>query len=102
MDWRQPAFKPHSFSFIWGADIVYESRFFLPLVKLFSRALAPGGQIWLSSPNRDVAGAFWDLLQASGFSFQHVKQENVAYQGQVNMQIHIWKVTRTETAPSWQ
>ncbi|MFO8032100.1 MAG: methyltransferase domain-containing protein [Desulfohalobiaceae bacterium] len=98
MDWRQPAFKPHSFSFIWGADILYESRFFLPLLKLFAHTLAPGGQIWLSSPERDVARPFWDLLQASGWCWEHMQQESVPYQGQVNMQIHIWKVTRTETA----
>ncbi|MFP4391843.1 MAG: class I SAM-dependent methyltransferase [Desulfohalobiaceae bacterium] len=102
MDWRQTAFKPHSFSYIWGADIIYESRFFLPLLSLFSQALAPGGQIWLSSPDREVALPFWDLLQTSGWSCEHIKQEDVPYHGQVKMQIHIWQITRTEAALAWQ
>ncbi|MFW6179169.1 MAG: class I SAM-dependent methyltransferase [Desulfohalobiaceae bacterium] len=98
MDWRKPALKPHSFSFIWGADIIYESRFFSPLLKLFCQALAPGGEIWLSSPQREVAEPFWELLDASGWTWEQVKQESVPYRGPVNIQIHIWKIIRKDSS----
>ncbi len=100
MDWRRPALKPHSFSLIWGADIIYEKRFFQPLFNLFSRVLAPGGQIWLSSPERSVARPFWELLQASGWQFNILHQESVPYQGQVQTQIQLWEISRNDPDPA--
>lgn len=79
MDWRQPCFVPRSFEFIWGSDILYETRFYTALVPLFREMLAPGGRIWLSQPWRQVSEPVWDALAADGFSVTRLHEESVSF-----------------------
>ena len=93
MDWRKPCFAPQSFPFIFGADILYESRFFTPLLKLWDQILAPGGRIWITAPDRQVSRPFWDHhLPGNGWQAECVRQEKVSFQSYNNMHICLWEI----------
>lgn len=93
MDWRHPALKSSKFSFIWGADILYETRFFEPLIRLFREQLAPGGIVWLSSPIRKVSDPFWNMLKGDHWRISLQDQESIAYKS-CSMQVCLWEVQR--------
>lgn len=92
MDWRSPALRAHAFDFIWGGDVLYEKRFFDPLIRLFRHALAPGGRIWIGEPVRTVSRPVWDELRAEGFEPRKLTVEKVALCGQ-DATVNLWEVT---------
>ncbi|MBG0791692.1 MAG: 50S ribosomal protein L11 methyltransferase [Desulfovibrionaceae bacterium] len=92
MDWREPAVRPGAFEFIWAGDVLYEKRFFTPLVRLFRHALAPGGRIWIGEPVRTVSRPVWDELRGRGFAAEKLTVEKVALCGQ-NATVNLWEVT---------
>lgn len=92
MDWRRPALKQGAFDFIWGGDVLYEKRFFNPLIELFRHALAPGGKIWIGEPVRTVSRPVWDDLPEHGFSPEKLTVEKVALCGQ-NATVNLWEIT---------
>jgi len=92
MDWRAPAIAEGAFDFIWGGDILYEKRFFQPLIRLFRHALAPGGEIWIGEPVRTVSRPVWDALDAEGFLPKKLTVEKVALCGQ-NATVNLWEIT---------
>lgn len=92
MDWREPAVQQGAFEFIWGGDILYEKRFFEPLIRLFRHALAPGGKIWIGEPVRTVSRPVWDDLSERGFSPEKLTVEKVALCGQ-NATVNLWEIT---------
>ena len=69
MDWRQPSCESR-YDCIVAADVVYEERFFLPLLRVFRQCLNKEGYIILAEPNRAVARSFFDLLKESGYYFE--------------------------------
>jgi len=91
MDWRQPALKAGAFEFLWGGDVLYEKRFFDPLIRLFRHALAPGGRIWIGEPVRTVSRPVWDLVREQGFSAEKLTVEKVALCGQ-NATVNLWEL----------
>lgn len=94
MDWRKPCLKPRTFPLIFGADILYETRFFSPLLSLWDHLLAPGGKIWITAPDREVSRPFWErILPESGWEFCCVFQEEVSFQSYRNMQISLWEIS---------
>ncbi|MDZ7758865.1 MAG: class I SAM-dependent methyltransferase [Desulfovermiculus sp.] len=94
MDWRKPCFQAASFSYIFGADILYESRFFPPLLNLWAEMLAPGGRIWIATPERQVSRPFWErILPQSGWQAHCLRQEDVSFQSYQNMSIFLWEIT---------
>jgi predicted nicotinamide N-methyase len=94
MDWRNPGFQNNIFSFIWGADIVYEKRFFPPLIELFDVALAPEGIIWLTSPNRQVDTSFWQLLGRRGWQTLVRQTLTKSCPQGMSTKIFLWEITR--------
>ncbi|QGY41639.1 methyltransferase domain-containing protein [Pseudodesulfovibrio cashew] len=92
MDWRYPALAEGVFDFIWGGDVLYEKRFFDPLIRLFRHALAPGGKIWIGEPVRTVSRPVWDELRAEGFAAEKLTVEKVALCGQ-NATVNLWEIT---------
>jgi predicted nicotinamide N-methyase len=92
MDWRSPAVRQGAFDFIWGGDVLYEKRFFDPLVNLFRHALAPGGRIWVGEPVRTVSRPVWPRLEALGFSPRKLTTEKVELCGQ-NPTVNLWEIT---------
>lgn len=91
MDWRQPAVQEGTFDFIWGGDVLYEKRFFEPLIALFRHALAPGGKIWIGEPVRTVSRPVWDALRNEGFLPEKLTVEKVALCGQ-NATVNLWEI----------
>jgi predicted nicotinamide N-methyase len=75
MDWRAPALDG-SYDLVIGADIVYERRFFVPLLTLLDRALRPGGKVLLTEPDRTVGQDFFALARSVGWT---VMTEQVPY-----------------------
>jgi len=69
MDWREPACGA-SFDRILAADIVYEKRFYGPVLEAFDRLLKPDGEVWLGEPNRAFSGDFFNALRAAGFRYE--------------------------------
>jgi ETFB lysine methyltransferase len=67
MDWRAPL--PQSpYDLVIGADIIYERRFFAPLLALLPLLLAPGGAILLVEPDRAVGMDFLVQARAAGWT----------------------------------
>jgi predicted nicotinamide N-methyase len=79
MDWRRPCLAEGRFEVIWGSDILYETRFYAPLVRLFRTLPAPGGRIWLSEPMRQVSRPVWGKLVADGFRVSRLHEEVVPF-----------------------
>lgn len=92
MDWRKPALARGAFDFMWGGDILYETRFFTPLLELFRYALAPGGRIWIGEPVRTVSRPVWERLEEQGFLATRLTTEKVALCGQ-NATVNLWEIT---------
>ncbi len=76
MDWRKPA-ATEKYELIIASDIVYEERFFEPIINVFSNLCSAEGKILLSEPNRPVAEAFFNMLQAEGWSL--AKHDNIIH-----------------------
>lgn len=91
MDWREPALLAGAFDFIWGGDVLYEKRFFEPIIQLFRHALAPGGCIWIGEPVRTVSRPVWDELRDRGFATEKLTVEKVALCGQ-NATVNLWEI----------
>lgn len=91
-DWCRPAFKPGAFDFMWGGDIVYETRFYHPLTRLFRDCLAPGGTIWLAEPKRSVSQPVWERLAADGFLVRGLFTETVPVEG-YHVTVNLWELT---------
>lgn len=67
LDWRNPPLDT-TYDVILGADIVYERRFFLPLLNLFNQLLIPVGRV-----ARPVPGKPDDALAFRLPEFQHIQ-----------------------------
>lgn len=52
LDWMQPPAELPAYDVIIGAEIIFKEEFFEPLLTLFSRALKPGGTIYLAHDER--------------------------------------------------
>ncbi len=96
MDWRAPGFRPGAFDFIWGSDILYETRFHAPLTPLFRSLLAPGGRIWLAEPERKVSEPVWQGLVGAGFHVVRLCAVSVPFQ-HYHASVNLWEVTRPGT-----
>ena len=81
-----------AFDFIWGGDVLYEKRFFDPLIRLFRHALAPNGRIWIGEPVRTVSRPVWERLADEGFATRKLTVEKVALCGQ-NATVNLWEIT---------
>lgn len=68
MDWRAPDCT-NQFDVILASDILYEKRFFTPLLKLFRNLLTPDGMIILAEPNRTIARDFFLQLKECNYTF---------------------------------
>ncbi len=77
LDWRAP---PHNqrYPTLLGADLVYEPRFFDPLIATFNALLAPEGRILFCEPNRIVGKPFFDRLPRAGWAFTPITERKNA------------------------
>jgi predicted nicotinamide N-methyase len=91
MDWRQPDLD-RKYQVIIGSDILYESKFFIPLLNLFGKLLSPGGNIFIAEPNRKLGKKFFELAQQRGY-FVHSEVEKVKQDGK-EIQVNICLLKR--------
>ena len=76
LDWREPP-TDQQYPLLLGADLVYEARFFDPLIHTFNTLLAPNGRILFSEPNRMLGKPFFDRLENANWTFTPIlEQEN--------------------------
>jgi predicted nicotinamide N-methyase len=68
LDWREPP-RDRQYPLLLGADLVYETRFFDPLITTFDTLLAPNGRVLFSEPNRELGKPFFDRLPDAGWAF---------------------------------
>ena len=68
-DWRT-ADLGQSFDVICASDVLYERRFFAPLLRMFKMHLKEDGKILLAEPGRPIAVPFFELLAKENFSFK--------------------------------
>ncbi len=89
IDWRTPPQDQH-YATLLGADLVYEPRFFDPLIATFDALLAPGGHILFSEPNRILGRPFFDRLQDAGWAFSIITEREGAT---------VYEIVRREKQP---
>lgn len=96
MDWRKPAIRPRSMSMIWGGDIMYESRFAVPVLDFLDYALAPGGVAWFAEPCRAVYDAFRSSVANRKWGCRCVRETSVAalYPQERPVPVRIWELSR--------
>lgn len=90
LDWRNISLK-QQFDVVLAADVAYESELFEPLIQVFKTLLKPGGNIYLSEPDRPIAHSFFAMLDQKGFVFKRVR-ENVKLAGK-NVEISIYDIS---------
>ena len=73
IDWRSPP-QDQRYTTLLGADLVYELRFFDPLIATFDALLAPGGRVLFSEPNRVLGRSFFDRLHNAGWAFSTISE----------------------------
>lgn len=71
LDWRDPLLQDN-FDVIIASDILYETRFFQPLLRLFKNYSVPRGLIIIAEPNRSIARDFFTALKERGYYFSFV------------------------------
>lgn len=70
MDWREPK-KELAADIIIASDVLYEKRFFQPIIDCFKCLLKPDGIIYLGEPNRKIATDFFKMLDVQNFQAHH-------------------------------
>ena len=96
MDWRKPAVRRHSMAFVWGGDIMYETRFAAPVLDFFDHALAADGVAWVAEPSRTVYDTFRTLLRNRRWAGRCVLEAATPalYPQEKNVPVRIWEITR--------
>ena len=92
LDWRHPIGEP--FDLIVAADILYEKKSHSILARLLRHLLAPGGQLFVSDPNRPSAVDFVGLLKAKGYQHQSESLAANWLSSQQQVNIHLFKKPR--------
>ncbi len=78
LDWRNVDIQ-NQFDYVIASDIVYEERFFKPILLNFDKLCSPSGKILLSEPNRKIAGPFFESLEQKGWQW-HKRDYTVHHQ----------------------
>ncbi len=96
MDWRKPALKARSVSFMWGGDVMYESRFAAAIFHFLDHVLTQDGVFWLAEPNRSVYEAFRALLHERRWRCRRVLETQTAavIPQEKAVPVSIWEITR--------
>lgn len=71
LDWRCPP-DDLVVPLLLAADVIYESRNINPLIQLMAAVLKPGGECWLSDPDRPHSHEFQKALREQGFEFESI------------------------------
>ena len=69
LDWRDPP-GDRRYAALLGADLVYETRFYEPLIACFDTLLEPEGRVLFCEPNREMSRVFFDRLPDAGWRWE--------------------------------
>ena len=94
MDWRAPACGAE-FDRILAADIVYEKRFYRPVLEAFDRLLKPDGEVWLAEPNRTFSSDFFDLVRSAGYRYRREERRVAAPNPDCPTTVSVYEIRRT-------
>ena len=93
MDWREPAIRREAFSFVWGADVLYEKRFASGVARFLDYALEPGGRAWLADPGRNFFAEFDAELADRPFQRTLRERRKLFWNGR-DVQIYMHEFTK--------
>lgn len=79
MDWRNPL--PETFPWVLASDVLYERRLHVLLLDAIEKLLAPGGQAWVSDPQRTSAEDFPLAALQHGFKVATTNMEGESFAG---------------------
>ena len=80
MDWRKPQAELAA-DFIIASDILYEKRFFQPIIDCLNILLKPNATAYISEPNREIAIDFLEMMELQGFNYIHHQRETETDKG---------------------
>ena len=66
LDWREP--PAEEYAVIVAGGVLYDRRHHRPIARLLGRCLRPGGEAYLSDPNRPAADGFEQAVRDAGLS----------------------------------
>ncbi len=75
-NWRQPSptfLNKSPWPLALAADVLYERRDVIPLLRLMEQIVAPGGMLWLAEPGRPPAQRFVELIVERGWRDEAVQ-----------------------------
>jgi predicted nicotinamide N-methyase len=79
MDWRAPI--QETFPWVLASDVLYERRLHPLLLDAVEKLLAPGGEAWVSDPQRTSAENFPLAAVERGFKVSTVNMEGESFAG---------------------
>lgn len=65
------------FDVVLAADVLYEERNALPVLRALAETVAPGGEALVADPGRRHAAAFFDGARAAGWSIEQVAVDGI-------------------------
>jgi len=92
LDYRVPLDSPR-YELVLGSDLLYERNKSEPVARWLASALKPGGQAWLSDPNRSAADGFEVCAKVAGLDTVVEAVETTAPAGLL-VRGRIWRVSR--------
>lgn len=95
LDYRMLPDSP-KYDLVLGSDLLYERRNCEPVARWVASALRPGGQAWLSDPNRSAAESFEGYARSFGLDPVVEAVETTGPAGLV-IKGRIWRVGATVT-----
>lgn len=90
IDFRLPP-ESSAYERVFGADLTYERRNAEPLARWLASALKPGGEAWLSDPNRSAGDEFPSRAQSLGLKVDVRPVESTSPVGLLHRG-RIWRV----------
>jgi predicted nicotinamide N-methyase len=94
-DWRDPP-KDLQVPIVLGSDVTYEARNHRPLVNTLCQVLAPGGECWLTEPDRPKMAEFISQIEELGWGYSRTATRAGA-PGQPRVQGSLWRITRPDS-----
>ena len=82
LDWTAArAIEGRPFDLLVAADVLYEERNAVPLLRLLDEAVAPNGEALIADPGRRHAPVFFDSARVAGWRTEHIAVDGLAAGG---------------------
>jgi predicted nicotinamide N-methyase len=91
LDWGSDPPPAGTFDLVVAADVLYEERNALPLLRLLEETVAAGGEALIADPGRRHAAAFFDGVRAAGWSVEQIAVDSLPAGGIVRLRrLNTW------------